>query len=319
MNYEDEPYVRKYTRKTVTHKLLGWEGRAVLDALLGEVDRAGVLDLSGLEPALAVSALTDIPEDIVSVGLQKLMKHGVLELHTDALVWPKFVEGQTAKKSDKVRQRESRERRRDQARSQIVTLGHEMSQPVTGNSGGSQTPPETPSEPVTNRDIGSPDTQPNGDSVTNRDARSQDVTIGHDLSQSVTLSLAEPSRGRRGSARAAPPVVSSEWQDVEPGLVVRTLDESGRPRPRHDPLCTRLWAKDWQLGEQAHGWARRKLGLSPDAIEDALIDLRSKHGGRAQTVEWLDKTALKFLEQAAKSRPAAGGDGPALQLYSPDM
>lgn len=111
MNFEDEPYVRIYKRRTVTIKLLGWEGRAVFRELLLEVDRSGVLDLGDESPAQAVAALTDIPLEIVEVGMARAIKLGAIEVRGRALLVPRFMEAQEAKQSDKIRQRESRARR----------------------------------------------------------------------------------------------------------------------------------------------------------------------------------------------------------------
>lgn len=112
MNFEDEPYVRVYKRKTVTTKLVGWEGRTTLYHLMLEVDRAGVFDLDGEDPAAAVSALTELPLQIVRVGLARLMERNVVQLVRGVLLLPRFIEAQEARQSDAQRQRESRERRR---------------------------------------------------------------------------------------------------------------------------------------------------------------------------------------------------------------
>ena len=62
MNFEDEPYVRLYTRKTLTSKMLGWEGRVqvterrvLIDRL--ERDGADMVGMTGMpEAALAREA-----------------------------------------------------------------------------------------------------------------------------------------------------------------------------------------------------------------------------------------------------------------------
>lgn len=134
MNFEDEPYVRVYKRKTVTTKLIGWEGRAVLHAMMLEVDRAGVFDLSGEQPTDAIAALTEIPIDVCRVGLGRLIERGVVEHVGDHLVLPRFVMGQSAAQSDRVRQAESRALRSALARGiapSTVTVRDETSQPVT--------------------------------------------------------------------------------------------------------------------------------------------------------------------------------------------
>jgi hypothetical protein len=96
------------------------------------------------------------------MGLKRLLDTGTWELRGRFLVWPKFIEVQTATRSDKARQQESRERRRAMAHASEV-----LGEPGAG---------------VTKRDEVSR-------GVT---APPQNVTDGHGRSQPVTLSLAEP-------------------------------------------------------------------------------------------------------------------------------
>lgn len=112
MRFEDELYVRLYKRDTTTWKMLPWQARCILPLILRKVDRAGVLELGddGLE-ALAIHI--DVPMEIVEAGVPALIKRNVLVLGDDGrLEWPRYREGQTAKYSDKARQRAQRERRR---------------------------------------------------------------------------------------------------------------------------------------------------------------------------------------------------------------
>jgi len=124
MNWEDERYVRLYTRDTITWKLLGWEGRFVMMSLLRKVDRAGCLDLEAGTEGLA--ALLEMPEEIVQVGLAACAKRGTVQLRGHMLVLPRFIEAQEAKQSDRQRQRECREKRRDLGeRAKVVGLSRE--------------------------------------------------------------------------------------------------------------------------------------------------------------------------------------------------
>jgi hypothetical protein len=117
-------------------------------ALYVEVDRSGVLELGEETPVDAVSAVTDIPPEIVNVGLSKLIKRNVVEVNRNRnwLVIRDFIESQEAKQSDRLRQKESRAKRATLAKrsdvtfenvtnrditSQIVTVRHDQSQPVT--------------------------------------------------------------------------------------------------------------------------------------------------------------------------------------------
>lgn len=119
MNFEDESYVRLYVRDTKTWLRLGFEGQCVLMFLLRKVDRAGVLD--GIEDLCAdVALITGVPAELVVIGLPRLLEREVLEHHEDCLVIPNFIEAQTATRTDKARQKDSRDRRLAEAR--LVTI-----------------------------------------------------------------------------------------------------------------------------------------------------------------------------------------------------
>ena len=146
MNWEDEHFVKLYTRDTTTWKLIGWQARTVLMHILRKVDRAGVLDLGGVSGEEAICAVADLPEEVVKPGLEKLLAKKVVTICDNALLIPNFVEAQEAKQSDKSRQRNSRAKRRAgvtprdkkppphdprDGPSQNVTPGHETGQNVT--------------------------------------------------------------------------------------------------------------------------------------------------------------------------------------------
>jgi hypothetical protein len=73
MRWEDERYVRLYTRDTITWKMLPWEGKALLALLFRKVDRAGLIDV-GDYGAEGVAALVDLPTEVVTEGLASLIK-----------------------------------------------------------------------------------------------------------------------------------------------------------------------------------------------------------------------------------------------------
>lgn len=114
MDFADEPYVRKYTRKTLTSRLLGWEGRAVMDAMLGEFDAAGIFAIRG-DATSCVSAITELPVEIVRVGLERLVETETWVITDRSITWPTFEEAQNCSRSDRVRKREYRKRRADAA------------------------------------------------------------------------------------------------------------------------------------------------------------------------------------------------------------
>lgn len=153
MDWSNEPYVRIYTRKTVAYLLYPWQSRAIRDLIFKDLDRAGVLECGDADPVDAVAATIMVPREIVEVGLPPLLKDETFILNGSQLVNPNYIDAQEAKKSDKARQKESRERRRDRARLSVtgcdasvtkrdsivtdcddtVTAGHAASHGVTLN------------------------------------------------------------------------------------------------------------------------------------------------------------------------------------------
>jgi hypothetical protein len=83
--------------------------------MMYEFDRAGVFEV-GTDAAEAIEVVTRLPLKVIKIGLERLLKTGTWELNGSVLVWPKFMEAQTAIRSDKARQRDLRARRRDIAR-----------------------------------------------------------------------------------------------------------------------------------------------------------------------------------------------------------
>lgn len=116
MNYEDESYVRLYTRDTASWRLLGWEGQTVLMHMLRDrFDRAGVFNCDGHSASRAVTAVTGLPADLVDRGLAAVLAEKIWVEQEGKLVWPKFVKAQTCRKADRIRQQESRKNRLESA------------------------------------------------------------------------------------------------------------------------------------------------------------------------------------------------------------
>lgn len=151
MNYEDESYVRLYTRDTASWKMLGWEAQTVLLHMLRDrFDRAGVFDCQGHEVSQAVTAVTGLPREIVSVGLKCLLATKTWVVKDGRLVWPTFLEAQTCKRGDRTRQRESRRNRRAKTLTVDVTPVELESRPVTD--GHTRSPEVTPSQAKPSRE-----------------------------------------------------------------------------------------------------------------------------------------------------------------------
>ena len=120
MDWSNESYVRVYTKDTLTWKRLRWQGQCVLMQLIRKLDRSGTLD-NIRDLSIDVSIITGMPEDIASEGMESLIREDVFLYDGDTLIMPNYIEAQEAVKSDKLRQRESRERKRDGVLSRIVT------------------------------------------------------------------------------------------------------------------------------------------------------------------------------------------------------
>jgi hypothetical protein len=109
--------------------------------LHGNFDRSGVFDCDGHQPSHAVTLVTGLPPEVVEVGLKRLLDAKTWVLMEGRLVWPKFIEAQTCRRTDRARQEESRRNRRDSAMGGSGDEGHTESPPVTDG--------HTPSQPVT--------------------------------------------------------------------------------------------------------------------------------------------------------------------------
>ena len=151
MDWHDERYVRLYTRDTVNWKLMGWQARCLMPLLLRKADRAGCVDI-GEDGAEGIAALVDIPVEVAEVGLRNLLARGAVVIKDGTLCFPKYMDAQEAKHSDRARQEESRGRKRDallRKRDELshgVTSGHTDEQSVT--SGHAASPDVTPSRAV---------------------------------------------------------------------------------------------------------------------------------------------------------------------------
>lgn len=133
MDWSNEGYVRVYTRDTKTWIKLGWEGQALIMFLFRRADRAGLLD--GVRDAddIAVVLANGMPPDAIERGLKRLLDSNVAAITDNGMVLPNFVEAQSANKSDKARQRESRDQRRKRALSDTVKVTktvHDVTKPV---------------------------------------------------------------------------------------------------------------------------------------------------------------------------------------------
>lgn len=137
LQWEDERYVRLYTRDTPTWVRLPWQSRFVLMSLLRKLDRKGRLDL-GEEGDAALESLAGylmMPLEVVAAGLPPLLRRGVFAQEGPILLMPNFIKAQEARLSDRARQALKRERERVNSdfvthrdtESRTVTESHELS------------------------------------------------------------------------------------------------------------------------------------------------------------------------------------------------
>jgi len=142
VNWEDERWVKLYTRDSITWKLWGWQARFVMMSLIRKVDRAGVVDVGGHGvPGLA--ALLEIPVDIVRDGIAQLTApdedgESTVVWQGPQLVLLHFIEAQKARTSNTQRQRDLRDRRRNlasNAEDVRVTNSNAEDVRVTNNAG----------------------------------------------------------------------------------------------------------------------------------------------------------------------------------------
>lgn len=112
MRWEDERYVRLYTRDTVSWLAISWEARALFVMILRKADRAGLVDL-GRTGVKGLAALVAMPHEVVERAFRELLDDGCVELRDTTVVIPNFIEAQETTKSPAARQKESRINRRD--------------------------------------------------------------------------------------------------------------------------------------------------------------------------------------------------------------
>jgi len=121
LDWENEPYVRLYTRDTAAWVALPFQARCVFNELKRKVDRAGVLKL-GRRGLAALPEFLRMPAEFVHVGINALLEEGTVREGEERIVIPDHLESEEAERSDKARQRDSRERRLARALANGATI-----------------------------------------------------------------------------------------------------------------------------------------------------------------------------------------------------
>lgn len=109
MQWEDERYIRIYTRDTPDWTVWPWQSRALLPLLMRKLDRMGLMEL-GKHGTVALAALVGLPIEVVGAGLDGLIADGCVVQSGTKLVMRNFIAGQEAVASGSLRQKTWRER-----------------------------------------------------------------------------------------------------------------------------------------------------------------------------------------------------------------
>jgi hypothetical protein len=113
MRWEDERYVRFYTRNAPEWRALSWRARGLFGLIMREVDRAGILKVGRLG-LKGVAIAVEAPWAEVEQPLSELIADGCVRFSDDggSVFIPNFIEAQEAPQSDAARKRASREKAR---------------------------------------------------------------------------------------------------------------------------------------------------------------------------------------------------------------
>lgn len=260
MRWEDERYVRLYTRDTAEWLALGWEAQSLLALTMRKLDRAGILEL-GRVGVRGLAAVVGMPTDVVERALGVLLADGCFVLNGTTLVMPNFIEAQEATQTDAQRKRESRARARDRAR--VSPEGAAVTKPDTG-----VTVPDKKS-----RNVARPDEPP------------------HLTSQPVTPNRAVPSRAVPEKHAASPPPSLSRqasdllvsvfrektgtdyaWQGKKDGAALKALLAASRgDLAEIERRWRRALADDWKGAHDVAGFASQWNKLAKVLTADQVL------------------------------------------------
>lgn len=304
MDWENEPYVRLYTRETIADLALSWEAEAVWHKLMKKLDRAGCLDL-GRTGFRGLAGLLRIPLRVVEPAMDELLVDGRVEVSEDGvtLVAPNFMEAQEAKSSDRQRQRDSRARRRAKAlrSKEPLMLGTgDVSQIVTDD-GCDQNDPSGPPNPDS-RDSSSHNVTKHPQSVTGSGPHGQNTPEMSPLASLASVADLEE-------------LADQTFPDTPPPLAsLHLADELGAHLRDRDPGSHLVSKARWPLTREE--WAREFQELlthdrrKPAELLDVLRWLRSDDWFSSKVLS--PKQFRRFLSEMVAQRKgsaqkAAGG------------
>lgn len=133
MNFEDDRFVRLFTRNTPTWCSWKWPARAVWPSLMRALDRSGKLEWApGSAPESAVAAVIMFPANVVAVGLSELVRTKTVVLGDGWLEAPNFVLAQNCRSRAKTgAERMAECRLKKASQGGLVTRRDDSSQNVT--------------------------------------------------------------------------------------------------------------------------------------------------------------------------------------------
>jgi hypothetical protein len=314
MRWEDERYVRVYTRDTVDWQGLSFDAQALFVLLLRKVDRAGILDLGKPGKRGVAVAIGHAREWArLEPALEELLTDGCARLVDDGrrLLVPNFIAAQEAKASDKSRQQKSRETARDvaaaesvlsrDAESHGVTVGHMAGQNVTSGHDASRA--VTPSRAVPSLAVPSFSLSAGADEPEELPDATDDA---QPVAQPPLFAVETPPEKPKRKTGPDPETLRAVWNRVAPPLGFQVWEAMGDDRKRDARLaleaCPDLakweaWlrhelARPWNRGENSDGWKANVAWFLRKKNRDLVID---------------------FSPTAAQGvRTASGGDVPRL-------
>ena len=309
MRFEDEPFIKVYVTDTVTWKMLSWQAQGLLLCLMRKLDRAGIIESKGYEPAKAVAAVLGWPLEVVREHLPELMEgeEPTVVVMKGHVVQPRYLEGQMARQSSSARSRAQRAKKRDIARAQalgIVTQGVVFIEDSQRKDGDNTTlskqsylfDGDETERPTSQRDV------PSGDTASQNGTRKQSAGTRRDTREerrsdqsrrggaSVVNRSGEPSAD---DAQGPPETTEPDPIPDDIAQVYSAMDEArrklyGRPMPQIQDSAALRAAVRRPMAECGVGvpdW----LG----AIQGQLEDLREKP---EQKRKWLSLETLSRPE-----------------------
>jgi hypothetical protein len=273
MLWEDERYVRVFTRDTADWLALSFDAQSLYLAIERKVNRAGILQLGRQgKRAVAVAIGHAHLWSRLEPALEELLADGCVQVNGDVLVLPDFLVQQETPQSDRARKRAERERAAARAVSQNVTPGHtalDSSPPVSQI----VTQSHEPSHDVTPGHAASLRAVPyRADPVpcAPRDARPVD--------RFAAQFDATPARVVAAAVRTLNSIEGKEWSEVQPPFVVRSVHDALAAGKTEEQILAMVRYK-------ASTWKGDRSKLTPPALlGDALANnLEESRGARRGT------------------------------------